>query len=202
MTSTADSFNDGHGSVVHRAFLLLGHYSDHINIGIIAVYSVRAVYGMWFAATNPAGNVGLATTIAMIVTLYLSLRGEVVHRRSLCLRDINAAPLLDPQGQVDKHRSRLKLIHHPTRHRVFNAAMVLFVAIYPFQDTISTWPVAGKTAGTAAVVAACAVVVYFSVARMTHQRLRPWCPWCQPRGDDDGYTTPAPTPDPVGQNTL
>lgn len=203
MTSTAGSYDNGEGrSVIHKAGLLIGHYSSHINIYLMAFLSARAAAGIWY---HPDGNLSRAihsaSTILALAVLAASLCGERIHKQNLCMRDLHAAPILDPQGAIDKNMRRLRLIHTRRSAIYLMAAALAFLTLVFIADKARAWPLGAKAGTTAVMLMMGALVSYIDLARITHQRLQHWCPLCRRGPGNNDEVTPAPTPDPVGAKT-
>lgn len=180
---------------LHAVAMLLGHYSVVIAPVNEFIMLATIIYRAGWA--HRLGVVSAAITVAvMSVVVGGLLFKDFYHDRKLCLRCLDAAPMLDPQAAVDKHINALRSSHF-RRKRVISLAFTLIV-VYVAVSTIplAGWPWPFRALLIVAGAAGFAGALYMDYATAMHSRLYPWCPWCKRRGFG-GETLPEPTPDPT-----
>jgi len=195
MTVADRGATSGDGRWPFRLAMLLGHfYRRQADLLMVAVWALL-IAGWW---ASPAAGLLKALALALACVAIASSACEMfVHDRNLCLRDLQEAPLLDPQGAVDKNRSRLRTFHD-RRFKVvvltMSAGPLLAVLLVPGRESMSTTL---RVVSTVVAVVGIAVLAFAGRLSAVHRRLRPWCPWCRRDGGPDDPVV-APTPDPAG----
>ncbi|MFF4924321.1 hypothetical protein ACFY4B_27365 [Kitasatospora sp. NPDC001261] len=115
---------------------------------------------------------------------YLAVRSaEFWHRRELCEWCIAAVPL-DAAAAAERRRHVLRPVHHWRLNIAADVVLLLLLFVLPL----------GSTAGSVAQSAGWVMLGYFAVARIQHNQLQPWCPWCQDGNgwEEDLYDDPDP----------
>lgn len=122
---------------------------------------------------------GPVTGVAMV-----SLMLHFIHGRRLCEPCIAEGPLDGPErGERGKGRLR-------AYHTGIPVLLLVLVGLLVWQLMVSDETMSNAL-GTASVLG-CAALFWTTA---WHGRLVPWCPVCNPRGDDGGWDrTPAPEP--------
>lgn len=189
MTATEEPFGNSRRSSISELLIAIGHYAAPM-AWIMYLVTVTISLARWWGAVIP-----FWISIPFMVSTIAALAAEMYHDRKLCVLDIKAGPLLDPQAAVDKHRPALKLYHRP-RQRWTMTAVALLPLLLPWTRHLNPGtPV--KILFSAMSVAAIISTLRLLRALEHHRRLHPWCPWCHPRRDKDDDVV-APVPDPVG----
>jgi hypothetical protein len=198
-TASASAAAGGPGRL-NRLMIWLGHYSPQISVPITIATWVFIVSGWWIptgAITPVAAGVLFGAIVVLVLLDIAGMICQSVHDRNLCLQELQEAPLLDPQGAVEKNRHLLEFYH---RHR--RSPLTLIISLSPIAAMLimagnhdaALWL---KIPLTAVAAIGVALASYLGRVRLVHTRLYPWCPWCH-RDDGPGDHMSAPTPDPVG----
>lgn len=195
MTTTGPASPD---SRRHRIAMWLGHYAPRISLTSYAVMGASfsaANIGDWSTPTEWAVMAPGLAAVAISVTA--TMCDETVHRRNLCLRDLNRAPLLDPQTEVAKCARLLRFMHSRWVMRLLLGSLaVLFAGIFVsdwMRDHGMPYPAAVMVTGFLTSMSVSAWNVW---ATDIHRRLQLWCPLCRwGRGPDDDDPQPE---DPTG----
>lgn len=163
-----------------RLMMWAGHYFGWftvINLAASAVYT-------FLPTRQQNGPVGLALnaiTILWLITLIWDIR---VHQARLCDRCAAATPL-NPQAQVNRWRSLLRLFHKRPAVFVFVGAYFALIVVGGLLPPKSPAAIATQLAPMPVIAA-----IFFMIGK--HRALQPWCPWC--RWDDGGDHEQAPIP--------
>jgi len=160
----------------------LGHYQVYFLVAFLLLSAPPPVRGM------PGFLLECLHWVSALAFAAAGFAGLAVHRKRLCERCISSAPVLDPQGAVDRWRLALRLGHKPV---LLLAAVVPAIAVVIAGEFDRHLPSALFTWTAAWLMSVLAALNY---ATWQHQRLQLWCPWC-PR-DDGGEDEAAPVPDP------
>jgi hypothetical protein len=180
----------------------VGHYSTPLQLVLYPLVYLLPVLNSAFLFRKDGPTpwwtaVFVAGLVAIVLNLLVSL-AALVHDRSLCLLDVQQAPLLDPQGAATRYRRRLRL-RHSRRAMVLSLVPMLWVILQP-----SLGPFLPSWARLALIPVAGAIIawtIYLSVVCVsTHRRLEPWCPYCH--WGDGGDEEVAPQPDPAPSGTV
>ncbi len=164
----------------HDLLMRVGHWSKYlryiINFGMMVVLLLPISSGWQDAAL-----------FCYIGFAILHLTIGLYHDRRLCERCIRQMPL-DITEQAAKHHRVLWMAHRP---RVILAIMYADTAACFLLGSLSLdgyvkFPLAS----------AYGLFLAYAYIMATHNRFRPWCPWCHPRGGG-GHCQPDPEPDPV-----
>lgn len=181
----------------NRLLTTWGHYSL---IGDPYTYPllIGALIIEWWAPLGLlTAIISVITTAAVVVLIVGTMWPQRAHDRNLCLRCLNASPLLDPQGAVDRHRPKLALFHNRRRGGLLLAAGLLPLGV-ALVTGVRNLDFGWKIVATAAAVAGTFAMVHTSRCALLHRRLHPWCPWCpHGRGDHD-HPAVQPQPQPTG----
>jgi hypothetical protein len=132
-----------------------------------------------------------APTLALAVPLLLAHRA---HELALCEICATRTPL-NGSDAAQRNKIQLRLFH---KGRTIAYVMVAMLAAVIGASWILHWPeIIGHLAFNISFVET-AVSMHVSI---THNLLKPWCPWCHWGGGGDHEPSPEPTP-PVGQATT
>lgn len=202
MTATDTPGPDPEKDWRFRTAMWLGHYADRLSIVGFAVMGTAFVVSTLLRDTSIESLSwllvipGLALILVSTIAQLCDIR---VHRENLCLRDLDEAPLLDPQAEVTKHAHLLAAAHAQVQ-RIW----ILVVSL----GFMFTGLVVGNIAYENDVPGAffiltvpyvlMIVVQTWSVrVGAVHHRLQAWCPLCRwGRGPDDDPPAPEPEPTP------
>jgi uncharacterized membrane protein len=179
---------------LHALAMLIGHYSTIVSpFGSLIIYATVIYRAVWMRPVNYFFAV--ITLVAMAVFVVALLLKDFYHGRQLCLRCLNAAPMLNPQAAVDRHINALRYVHF-ARVRAILLVALLIGSFTVSAGLLSGWPWPARAVLVAAATIGFVGVSYMDYASRMHQRLYPWCPWCKRRGFG-GEPLPEPTPDPT-----
>lgn len=173
-----------------RALIWLGHYGFEIALAtmtlVIAsiVLPAPAVHAPAWTLTVTYWGAYATTGLALLILFAI-----VKHDRSLCARDFQVAPLLDPEGAVRRRIRELRLVH--TR-AVYILVVMVILADALNNKVFHNRPPLWYAATFCAVEVAWAYMLW---SLRAHRHLADFCPFCHGRGPDDD-PTPV-TPDPV-----
>jgi peptidoglycan/LPS O-acetylase OafA/YrhL len=182
---------------LHALAMLLGHYITIITpINALIMFAVIVYRAVW---AHRMGVVASAIAMAVMSVVFVALLlKDFYHDRRLCLRCLNAAPMLNPQAAVDKHIEALRSCHF-RRWRVSSLAVVLIATfIVAVAVPLAGWPWPGRALLIVAGAVGFTAALYMDYATVMHSRLQPWCRWCKRRGFG-GEPLPEPTPDPTAK---
>ncbi len=181
-------------------WLSLGHYSNHLTAAA-SLTGAAAVLIFTATGVGVVSHLLLGLVVAVYAVWAVSATAERTHHRSLCPRELDEAPVLDPQPAVDRKRRELRVWHSRRRRRFVPLVVgMLFFALYVLVPTGKTWIFA------VGFVCSALISAYLVYVDITHQRLHPWCPYCRHGGRGPrGFRIPDPTdpsvPKPVPQTT-
>lgn len=196
MTTAAEGSSNPSRGLLHNLAMWWGHYAGR---WLPAIYAALITLNIidWWDGGRDASWENLAR-IPLDIALASGIFCEIIHHRNLCLRDIQDAPLLDPQEAVRKQLKYLKLVHRPRLAWALIAVAVLALLLPATGSVAPSLPLLAKLAVTAMAVAGVFAAGVTLHATRIHRKLQPWCPYCDHRrgGDDDPVV--APEPDPVG----
>lgn len=153
----------------------LGHYQIYFMVVTVPVYITTVLLGSPLVPVAILCVLGAAWLLAAVAHMR-------VHRNNLCERCISGAPLIDPQGAVDRWHLALRVDHMPRAvlTLTFSALAAMFavdLAHLPFYFSE---------------IAVAVLVLNFggyAYAGYQHQRLQTWCPYC-PHDGGDGEEAP------------
>lgn len=197
MTAAAGAGGQRHRGWLFRLGMLLGHYANRWSV-YLTILMWTYIASSWWLPEQVTTQGPLRWAVFVLVLIYVvGFTCQVVlHERHLCLRDLDDAPLLDPQAAVDQHRRALRIHHNRRQYLVALITGVLPLAILLVMTGQASYPVGVKLALTALAAIGVAANCYVGYIQATHRRLQPWCPWC--RRNDGGDPVVSPTPDPAG----
>jgi hypothetical protein len=193
----------------HRTAMWLGHHAPRINIAAFTTMAVGFSLAVIFRdGPMPAWIFVAIGAAAMAFGSVADMCDSAVHRRNLCLLDLDQAPLLDPDAEVTRHADTLRTFHSFKRR--------LTAVAVGFAFMVAGLIVGGWARDHGVPFAAAIIIVPYSTlmwiqiknVRMNdvHRRLQRWCPMCGwGRGPDDGddpEPEPEPTSPPAGRRKV
>ncbi len=173
----------------HRTAMWAGHYATTITLAANATMAIAFTVTTAIQFSKAAEWAIMLPAIAfLIASIVAGMCEQTIHRRNLCLRDLNQAPLLDPQRDVDRHIRTLRTLHN---HRRVLAITAGGLALLMGSATLYGWAHRhGIPAASAILIggflANIAASTWHVWATAIHRRLYPWCPMCRWGRDDDG----------------
>lgn len=155
----------------------VGHFAPRL---LTALVGALVVVTLVPAAAALLGWQVMAVAMVVVVLLAFSL---FAHNRRLCERCIASVPL-DASAAAGRYAFRFRVTHLFER-RLF---AVCYLAAVAGCSLLYADPV-----GRYCWAAAEASLAYLLSVYVTHQRLRPWCPYCRAGGEEQrAPTTPTP----------
>jgi hypothetical protein len=192
----------------HRAAMWLGHHAARIDMATFATMAVAFTIVTLIEPGRAAWILTVLVAATMAFSIVASECDRRVHRRNLCVLDVDRAPLLDPEGQITHHARTLRAFHSPMRRMSALAGSMVLMLVGVF---VGAWA-RDNDVPLAAVIAivpfGIMVVLQIWNVRVSevHGRLQPWCPLCAGGGDDgdegDDDPEPEPTPPPAKKDKI
>lgn len=174
-----------------RTRMWFGHYADYLFMLMFVVFAV-------LIPIRPHGPALVQLLVFDVLPIVVAAAAVVssafmapYHDARLCLRDVRAAPLLDPAGAVVRHRRALAYHHSRFLQKVFVTGTFLMLVIFVTSGGRHWW---------VQVLYSVSLIVGLSrvYESRVHTKLRPWCPFCRDNGGGwGGEAIPEPSPDPV-----
>jgi len=184
--------------------MLAGHHQFSLFVLYIAVAAPRSIV-MAFDWEPARMILGWASWTVLGASVFGVFYALPYHDKHLCLRDVRALPLLDPQGEIDRRRKHLRRFHQAfdDRRRFLwftIAALIPTMAIITLKHLLHVgpdrqWDLAAAGLYTAEMP----LFVYVIWTQHLHRRLQPWCPFCRRRGKGKNHFEPADPTQPTGQ---
>jgi hypothetical protein len=156
---------------------VIGHYAPWclvVLVGVLTVLTLLPAVSAYFV-----GPVMIAVLAAIIFLGY----SIFVHSRHLCERCISSLPL-DAAKVAGEYGVRFRVAHAFER-KLFALG---YLGVVVGCGLLSTHPV-GRYSWAAAQMS----LAYLLIVYVTHQRLAPWCPYCENGGEARTVPT-SPTP--------
>lgn len=125
------------------------------------------------------------TTIAVVAWM---LAGAV-HGTRPCLACADELPL-DGSAEAERKQNRLRVCHAVSSW--LNRKRMLLLIVAMVIGIVAPKALGYPAISSGVLVAMVAISAPLMACTQTHAQLRPWCPWCRHRGDDDESQVGAP----------